>query len=142
MSGNKLSALELTITFFESLENRDISLIEPHLADDVVEIIPLSNTGKPDPWFVFTGKSEVLDYLGTIARNFSQVRLVNQRHTVSEDGTSVFVQTEGDLIQAGTGTPYHNVYVFKVETRDGQIVHIDEYANPIAYALLAGLPIG
>nr|WP_221381615.1 hypothetical protein [Actinoplanes polyasparticus] len=53
----------------------------------------------------------------------------------------MFVQAEGDLVPAGTDTRYQNVYVFKFEFRDGHIVHIDEYANPVAYSLFAGLPL-
>lgn len=35
-----------------------------------------------------------------------------------------------------------NVYVFRFEIQDGRIHRVDEYANPVTYALLAGLPIG
>ena len=142
MSTDQLAPLDLVEIFFEALEKHDIALIERHLADDVVEIIPFSNTGKPDPFYAFNGKAEVLGYLNTIVTNFSRVVLVDRRYSVSDDGRSVFLQAEGDLVQAGTGAKYQNVYIFKFEIRDGQLVHIDEYANPITYALLAGLPLG
>ncbi|MBL7253111.1 nuclear transport factor 2 family protein [Paractinoplanes lichenicola] len=142
MSNDRPTATQLAETFFEALETRDISLIDRYLADDVVEVIPYSNTGKPEPFYVFTGKAEVLDYLRTIVTNFSRVLLAGKRYSVTDDGNTVFLQAEGDLVQAGTDAAYRNVYVFKIETRDGQIVHIDEYANPITYALLAGLPLG
>lgn len=141
MSTNHLG-YELAETFFRALEERNISLIEPHLADDVAEIIPFSNTGTIDPFYTFTGKAEVLGYLNTIVTNFSRVILTNKRYSVATEGTWVFVQAQGELVQTGTGTKYLNSYVFKFEIHDGQITHIDEYANPIAYALLAGLPIG
>jgi ketosteroid isomerase-like protein len=139
---NHLAPLDLAELFFEALEKHDISLIEPYLADDVVEVIPFSNTGKPDPFYAFNGKAEVLGYLQTIVTNFSRVVLAGRRYSVVDGGSAVFLQAAGDLVQAGTGSTYQNVYVFKFEIRDGQIVHIDEYANPITYALLAGLPIG
>jgi len=142
MNNDQPTPLNLAETFFEALEKRDISLIARHLADDIVEIIPFSNTGKPDPFYTFNGKAEVLTYLNTIVTNFSRVVLVNKRFSIGDDGSTVFVQAEGDLVQADTGTPYQNVYVFKFEFRDGKIVHIDEYANPITYALLVGLPLG
>ncbi|GAB7036654.1 MULTISPECIES: nuclear transport factor 2 family protein [Catenuloplanes] len=142
MSNDRLAPLDLAKTFFEALEKHDISLIERHLADDVVELIPFSNTGKPDPFYAFNGKPEVLAYLTTIVTRFSRVVLLNKRYSVDADGGTVFVQAEGDLVQAGTGTAYRNVYVFKFEIRDEQITHIDEYANPVTYSLLAGLPLG
>jgi ketosteroid isomerase-like protein len=52
------------------------------------------------------------------------------------------VECKGDLILAETGTPYHNVYIFKVAFRDGQIMHIAEYANPVTFAKLVGMPLG
>ncbi|GAB6898926.1 nuclear transport factor 2 family protein [Kineosporia succinea] len=142
MTANQTTALDLAKTFVEALEMRDADLIAPHLADDVVEVIPYSNTGKTEPWFVFNGKAEVVSYLNTIAGNFSRVSLLNQRYSVTDDGTAVFLQAEGDLVQAGSDAPYRNVYVFKFEIRDGQITHVDEYANPIAFAVLTGLPLG
>lgn len=142
MSNEHPAPLDLAQTFFEALEKQDISLIERHLADDVVEIIPFSNTGTPDPFYAFHGKAEVLAYLTTIVTRFSRVALVNKRYSVDAEGGTVFVQAEGDLVQAGTDTRYQNVYVFKFEIRDGQIVHIDEYANPVTYSLFAGLPLG
>jgi ketosteroid isomerase-like protein len=60
----------------------------------------------------------------------------------TDDGGTVFAEARGDLIQAGTGTPYHNVYVFKFTLRDGQITHIAEYGNPVTFAKLAGMPVG
>jgi ketosteroid isomerase-like protein len=142
MNREHLSPRELAETFFEALEKRDIALIEPHLTNDVVEIIPFSNTGTTEPFYTFTGKAQVMGYLDTIVTNFSRVVLNNRRYAVADAETSVFVQAEGDLVQAGTDAPYLNTYVFKFEIRNGQIAHIDEYANPIAYSLLAGLPIG
>lgn len=142
MSNDKLAPLDLAEIFFEALEQHDISLVERHLSDDVVEVIPFSNTGKSDPFYVFNGKAEVLGYLKTIVTNFSRVVLTDKRYSVTDQGSAVFLQAEGDLVQARTGTKYQNVYVFKFEIRDGKIVHIDEYANPITYSLLAGLPIG
>jgi len=142
MSNDQLASLDLAKLFFEALEKHDISIVERHLADDVVEVIPYSNIGTPDPFYVFTGKAEVLGYLNTIITNFSRVVLNNKRYTVSEGASTVFLQAEGDLVQAGTDTKYQNVYIFKFEIRDGQIVHIDEYANPVTYSLLAGLALG
>jgi ketosteroid isomerase-like protein len=52
------------------------------------------------------------------------------------------VECKGDLILAETGTPYYNVYIFKVTFRDGQIMHIAEYANPVTFAKLVGMPLG
>jgi ketosteroid isomerase-like protein len=54
----------------------------------------------------------------------------------------VFFEASGDLVGAQSGTPYQNVYVFKFTLRDGLIARILEYANPVPFAKLMGLPIG
>jgi hypothetical protein len=60
----------------------------------------------------------------------------------SGDGGTVFLEAKGDLVQAGTGTTYRNAYIFKFTFRGGQIAHIPEYANPVTFAKVAGMPIG
>ena len=59
----------------------------------------------------------------------------------TDKGSRVFVTSRDDYRQ-GDGTPYKNVYVFRFVLRDGLIVSVDKYANPVTYAKLAGLPIG
>ena len=85
---------------------------------------------------------KVLGYLRTILANFSRTALTDQHFVVSQDGDTVFMEAKGDLIQAGTGVAYHNVYVFKFVFANGAIVQISEYANPVTFAKLTGLPIG
>lgn len=142
MSLSTPSALEMAKTFFTALEDHDLDIVAPLLADEVTETIPLSNTGTPQPWSFFDGKEAVLGYLATIVHNFSRVVLADREYSVTEDGDTVFVETKGDLIQAGTGAPYTNVYVFKFATHAGKIVKISEYANPIPVAKLFGMPVG
>lgn len=136
------SALDMAQTFFKALEDHDLALVAPLLADDVTESIPLSNTGDPEPWMFFEGKEAVMGYLGTIVQNFSRSVLADKEYSVTEDGDTVFVEAKGDLIHAETGAVYENVYVFKFVTRVGKIVSIREYANPITAAKLFGMPIG
>ena len=111
-------------------------------ADDVVYTLPLNASGTPDPWFVYTGKQATSEYQRGVLQRFSQLRMLNQQYTVSSDGNTVFVETHGDYIAAEGNRPYNNVYVFKFVIRDGKITHVYEYANPVTYAKLAGLPIG
>lgn len=64
-----------------------------------------------------------------------------RRYFISTDLGDVFVESPGDYI-AQDGTAYQNVYIFKFVVQDGKIVEGYEYANPVTYAKLAGLPIG
>ena len=134
--------LALATAYLDALERRDVPTISNLLAEDAVETLPMNVTGEATPWYVFTGKEQVLSYVGMIMDNFSHVRFPNPVYTVSADGSVVFCEVHGDLVGRQGNTPYHNVYVFKVALRDGHIVGLHEYTNPIAYAKLMGLPIG
>ena len=134
-SSENLAAVE---TFFIALEQHDRDLLGPLLAPEVIEIIPFSNTGTPEPWVEFNGKEAVLGYLGTIITNFSRVVLTDKQFYVADDGNAIFLEAKGDLIQRSTSTPYRNVYVFKFLFDNRKIVHVPEYANPIPIAKLMG----
>lgn len=136
------SSRRIVEALFAALESGELDLVAPHLAADVVEVIPFAPNGEPEPFGVFTGREAVLGYLGNIVRRFSRRAVTDRAVHITDDGGTVFVEGKGDLIEAGTAVPYRNVYVFKFVFRDGQIVHIAEYANPVTFAKLAGVPIG
>lgn len=135
--------LQTVEAFFSALERHDKDALVPLLAPEVVETIPFSSSGAPEPFSEFRGKEAVLGYLGQIIDNFARTVLVDKRFYVSDDGSAVFVEAKGDLVQAGTSAPYRNVYIFKfVFDEGGKVVHISEYANPVTFAKLVGMPLG
>ncbi len=136
------ASLELAKTFYEAKGRHDLDATMALFAEDAVYVLPLSASGDPQPWFVHDGKDKVAQYQQNVLTRFSQIRMLDPEFTVSPDGGLVFVTARGDYVQADGNTPYHNVYVFRFQIRDGKIVRVDEYANPVTYAKLAGLPIG
>ncbi|MEO3784103.1 hypothetical protein ABGB12_12275 [Actinocorallia sp. B10E7] len=48
----------------------------------------------------------------------------------------MFLQANGDILSTAEKLVYRNVYIFKVDISDGQIVKVWEYADPVAYANL------
>lgn len=142
MSVVETQNLETAKTFFNALEQHDVAMIEPFLAPEILEIIPFSNTGSPEPWKTYDGKEAVLGYLGQIVENFSRTVLLEKQFTVSNDGKVVFLEAKGDLIHAASGAPYNNLYVFKFTFAGGKITNISEYANPVPFAKLSGAPLG
>ena len=142
LNESQTRGLAATKLYFESMQNRDIATVEGLFTDDVVEIIPLSGTGDPTPGAVFEGKEQVMGYQHLILKNFSQIRFINPVYTASGDGSAVFFEAHGDLIETQSGKPYNNVYIFKFTLRAGLIAHIAEYANPVTFNKLMGLPIG
>jgi ketosteroid isomerase-like protein len=134
MSNTKSASQNAVDEFFRALSERDVSIASAVLAKERVEIIPLAMAGGTDPERVFDGKDAVFGYLQLILDNFDQVVLVDRQTFITDDGTTVFVEGQGDLISKQTGQPYRNIYVFRFSISDGKITEIREYANPVIYA--------
>jgi ketosteroid isomerase-like protein len=129
-------------TFLDALERKDLETAEAVLDAHIVQTIPYGPTGASQPWVVNEGKEQVLGYLETVFTNFSQVSFPDRTITISADEQTVFVEVVGDLVTAQRSQPYHNVYVFKFELRDGRIYRFAEYANPVTIAKVFGVPVG
>lgn len=134
-------ALSIVKEFFSAKERRDLAAAMALFSDDAVYIFPLPASGKQENWFTYKGKEAVTRYQGQVLERFKQIKMLEAKYFVSTDGGNVFVESRGDYI-AQDGTAYKNVYIFKFVIRDGQIAEGYEYANPVTYAKLAGLPIG
>ncbi|GLY97287.1 nuclear transport factor 2 family protein [Actinoplanes sp. NBRC 103695] len=128
----------LAETYFRALQEKTPELVEPLLADDVVEAVRMSLDGSLEPWNVFDGKAAVLGYLNSIMTRFSTVRMADLEFYTDERAGVVFAEGRGELVRADTGRPYKNLYVFKFLIVDDKIRRIDAYGNPIAYAKMAG----
>ncbi|MFO7253704.1 MAG: nuclear transport factor 2 family protein [Actinomycetes bacterium] len=127
-------ARALAERFYAALERRDRETIEALFAPEATITIRLSLDGSPEPLAVFRGRQEAMAYVDSVLANFERIALRGMTYTVSEDAGTVFVEATGDLVTSGTGRPYRNVYVFRLDVRDGRITAIREYANPITFA--------
>ena len=134
-------ALSAVKEFFAAKERHDLDATMALFSEDAVYIFPLSASGEQENWFIYKGKEAVTKYQGQVLERFKQIRMLEPRYFVTTDGNNVFVESRGDYI-AQDGTAYNNVYIFKFVVRDGKIAEGYEYANPVTYAKLAGLPIG
>jgi ketosteroid isomerase-like protein len=105
-------------------------------------IFPLPASGEQKDWFRYEGKEKVAEYQTKTLKAFTQIRMFDQRFYESTDGETVFVESKGDYIAAEGNKHYTNVYVFKFVRRNGLLEEVLEYANPVTYAKLVGLPIG
>jgi len=142
MTGSQQRSLDIVQAFFAAKERRDLDATVELFAEDVDYVFPLNASGTPDPWFVYHGKVAATDYQRGVLGRFSRLHMADPEYTVSPDGDRVFVTAKGDYIQEDGNVPYNNVYVFRFAIAGGKIHRVDEYANPITYAKLAGLPIG
>lgn len=141
LNDQQRASLALATAYFKAFEHRDLAVVDQLFAEEVVETVPLNRDGSATPQDVFTGKGHVMAYQHSILQNFSQIRFHQPVYTVSADGTVVFFEAHGDFVGTHGNQPYHNVYVFKFTFRDGKIVHLVEYGNPVTFAHLMGLPL-
>ena len=126
------AALAVAKSYFAKWNDGDFDALRGMLADDAVIVLPLSGGSSPDPSFVFTGKDGALGYLKFARNIFTGITFSDENWFVSEDAASVHLHARGDM-RTKDGRPYRNVYVFRLEIRDGKIVHVDEYTNPIIW---------
>ena len=142
MTSAQQQSLDIVQAFYAAKERRDLNATVELFAEDVDYVFPLNASGAPEPWFTYHGRAAVSGYQRGVLDRFSRLHMVDPEYTVSPDGDRVFVTARGDYVQEDGNVPYNNVYVFRFAIADGKIRHVDEYANPVTYAKLAGLPIG
>ena len=141
MTETQQQSVDLVESLYAAKERHDLEATVKLFAEDVIYTFPLSASGDPKPWFEYTGKQATSDYQKGVIERFSQIRMIDPQYTASADGSTVFVETRGDYIAAEESRPYNNVYVFKFVIQGGKFTHVFEYANPVTYAKLAGLPL-
>lgn len=136
MTNTQLTALQLSQQFMNAFAGRDPEAAAALLAEDSTLTIALGISGSPDPWYLFEGKTQVRGYIEAVAAKFDQVAFLDQEWHASLDGRTAFMEARGDILSSAEGLEYRNVYVFKVVVSEGLVVHVTEYANPVAYANL------
>ena len=130
----------LVEAFFSLKENHDLDGLTALFADDVVYTFPLPASGAQENWFVYDGKEATVEYQRKTLDAFSQLKMRDTQINVSEGDAVVFVESRGDYVSK-EGKPYNNVYIFKFVLKNDKISQVFEYANPVTYAILVGLPI-
>jgi len=73
-------------------------------------------------------------YLSLAFDNYDNIVYSNPLFHVANNGTTVFVESIGDLKVASTGRPYRNRYIFRFDIYNGRIERVTEYSNPVTAA--------
>ena len=128
-------ALSLAQTYFARWDAGDLEGLRAILDENVTIVLPMSGGDSPEPSTVFSGVDSSLGYLQFSSDLFDGIRLTRQEWSVSNDARYVHLHARGDM-RTKTGTPYTNVYVCRLELRDGVVVHVDECTNPTIWTNL------
>ena len=118
-----------TNRFLNLLEAGDRARLAEMLDDQVVWSAPMSS-GSGQDGEPARGREAFGSRLGSIGALMKSAKFIDRRITASADGTTTFVQANGDFVTT-EGRPYRNVYVFRFDWRAGTIVSWEEYANPM-----------
>jgi ketosteroid isomerase-like protein len=119
-----------THRFLDLLEAGDRAGVGGMLHPEVTWSTPMTASGDPGDAERIEGLAAFAARVRSIGALHRSARFADRRVTVSADGLTTFVQTQGDF-RTTDGKPYRNVYVFRFDWRDGRIVSWEEYANPI-----------
>lgn len=110
--------------------------IHPEIyAEDVVMEFPYApkhHTGRRE------GKAGILTFLTNIGVYFKAVQMGEPQILLTTDPNVAVVEVHGQSVSAETGKPYSQNYISIVTARDGQIVHIREYYDPIQVLVATG----
>jgi len=117
--------------FLDLIEAGDAALIAEILDEDVTWVLPMSTSGDPEDGLRLDGRNAFLDRLRQLGGVTESMRFASRRVSVTRDETTTFVQAAGDFVTS-TGVSYRNTYVFRLDWREGQLVSMEEYANPVA----------
>ncbi len=128
-------------TFLERFQQESPSVFELFSESSSVTVMMNPNATQ-DP-IVYDGIGAIEIYFNQIFATFSPIRFTDVRLTSADNGTTVFAQTNGQFTVEETGTPYNNVYVFRINVnQQGQIVSSEEYLNWVVNGEFLGQPLG
>ena len=123
-------AQERTRRWLAALAERDFEAMESLLDPDVTLVNLMTLDGSQDPGPGHVGRDQVLGYFRTVNELMPRRELRDLR--VTEAGDTTFLQFNGDF-RTADGRPYRNVYVFRLDWRDGRLATIEEYGNPVTF---------
>ncbi|MFI7064514.1 nuclear transport factor 2 family protein [Kribbella sp. NPDC050124] len=139
-NGVEATTKQKTYALLDALERQDMPAIRSLMASSVTWSNPMALTGDNDNDATrHVGEDAVIGYFsGELQDLIKTVDFVDERVTV--DGRTSMVEARGDFVTA-TGRPYRNVYVFRFDWRDGELVAGVEYLNPMTICWSFELPL-
>lgn len=137
---NGRETLRQTRELLDRIERKDTEAVAAVLHPQVTLTHPLALSGNRKDAARWQGKDRVLGYFGGAFAMMGRIRFANRRVSVAAGGETAFVQADGDYTTAN-GRPYQNVYIFRIDWRDGRAIAIEEYANPLTFCQTFNNPL-
>ena len=137
----EVNGVAVVETFLERFQQESPSVFE--LFDESSSVTIMTNPDASQDPIVYDGIGAIEAYISQTFAIFSPIRFTDVRITAADNGATVFVQAYGQFTVEETGTPYNNVYVFRVDVNErGQIASAEEYLNWVVNGEFLGQPLG
>lgn len=135
-----VTAAELGREYLRCLATKDKPGIMALLADGFALEVPLNVSGSNDLSDSWHGLEAADRNYDEAFRIIADTTYTDFEVTPGKDDNVAFIETLGVMTMAN-GRPYRNRYVFRFDARDGKLVRIREYCNPVTSAVAFGLPL-
>ena len=122
MSENILSNRELAELVVTSMDKRDLTLYEKHVAEDAVLDFPGSEKVK--------GCRRIIVFLKAVLRKYPELKFTIEKIIVDGTGAAVVWSNKG---KDKSGESYYNRGITFVQMRDGKIVLISDYFKDTSF---------
>jgi uncharacterized protein len=100
------------------------------LAEDTIMEIPYAAAiGAPSR---LGGKSAIYNYVQAGISQMSNLTFTNVRKYPTLDPNVLWAEYHGEASISATGRQYQQDYVTRMEIKDGKMVHLCDYFNPVA----------
>jgi ketosteroid isomerase-like protein len=132
--------LDLAKKYIAGLARKDPAAIIAVLHDDVVveEANPLV-AGVDKAGSKRCQGEAVRAFMRDLTTMLSKVEFTDVVWRTTNDGLVLFEAT-GDMALAD-GKPYSNSYLMVFESKDGKLIRVKEFMNPVTYARAVGMPL-
>ena len=136
-------ALETLKTWSDAIEAKDLDTLRKVMDENIVIELPFNESGKTDKesYRIYRGMEACLNFWATAFKAEGTMHPSSEMElTVSPDGGRMFIEKRAHLTMSN-GRTYRNRYVLRYDIKDGRMVHVREYYNPIQSAYAFGRPI-
>jgi len=109
------------------------------IAENIVWDLPYApSLGHP---MKLEGRKSVLRHANWFAGAVTNFRFFDTIVTATEDPQHAIARVRGEGLITATGRPYRQEYVVFLTAKDGRIVHLREYFDPVQAALALDAPV-